>query len=64
MACSPTARAATAARAAAPAARTPCAPPARTTQSLQAPRAACEPVEAILFDMDGVLTLSEELSRQ
>jgi hypothetical protein len=26
--------------------------------------AACEPVEAILFDMDGVLTLSEELSRE
>jgi len=23
-----------------------------------------EPVEAILFDMDGVLTLSEELSRE
>jgi hypothetical protein len=38
--------------------------PARAAPSLLRTRAACEPVEAILFDMDGVLTLSEELSRE
>jgi len=46
-------------------------PPPRTTAAAAPPppraataAAADEPVEAILFDMDGVLTLSEELSRE
>jgi hypothetical protein len=38
------------------------APPA--SRPVAAAAAAAEPVEAILFDMDGVLTLSEELSRE
>ena len=43
--------------------RPPSSPPVRRARAVAA-AAACEPVEAILFDMDGVLTLSEELSRE
>ena len=60
------ARAAQGAPAATPtrlAGRPPSSPPVRRARAVAA-AAACEPVEAILFDMDGVLTLSEELSRE